>query len=96
VLAAVAEALAGALFARALPPDQAGLLPHAGTLGLAAAVLCLRQTEGPAAGDQFMVMETRTRRLPALPRWVAGLEGVAGLEAAVAAVTRLTQPANAF
>jgi hypothetical protein len=36
-------------------------------------VLFLREAEGPAAGDQFMLMEQRARRLPQLPAVVAAL-----------------------
>jgi hypothetical protein len=36
--------------------------------------LFLRQAEGAAAGDQFMLMEKQTRRLPQLPAVVAVLE----------------------
>jgi len=39
-------------------------------------VLFLRQAEGDAAGDQFMVMEKKTRGLKNLPAVVAALETV--------------------
>ena len=39
-------------------------------------MLFLRQAEGDAAGDQFMVMEKKTRGLKNLPAVVAALETV--------------------
>jgi hypothetical protein len=66
VLGAVAEGLARPLFDRA-QPDQAP------ALALAAAVLFLRQAEGPDAADQFMLMEQRARKLPQLPGLVEAL-----------------------
>lgn len=56
----------------------AALAPHhpsrAETLALALTVLFLRQAEGEAAGDQFMVMEKKTRNLKDLPAQVMALE----------------------
>ncbi len=74
VEAALAEAYARHLFETSLPADQTALKPHAGVFALAAAVLFLRQAEGEAAGDQFMMMEKRTRHLPKLPAVVMALE----------------------
>jgi hypothetical protein len=74
VEAALAEAYARHLFETRLPADQTALKPHAGVFALAAAVLFLRQAEGDAAGDQFMMMEKRTRNLPKLPAVVMALE----------------------
>ncbi|MCC7358766.1 MAG: hypothetical protein IT317_04785 [Anaerolineales bacterium] len=79
VLAAAAEALAAALFARAA--GHPALAAQAAPLGLAAAVLFLRAAEGPDAADQFMLMEKRTRALPQLPALVAALHGKQGLDA---------------
>jgi len=39
-------------------------------------VLFLRQAEGEAAGDQFMVMEKKTRGLKNLPTVVMTLESI--------------------
>lgn len=66
-LAAWCEALALA----ALAPLHPG---RAETLALALTVLFLRQAEGEAAGDQFMVMEKKTRQLKDLPAQVMALE----------------------
>ena len=74
VLAVLATTAAQALFERLLPHEHALLRPQALTFALAVAVLFLRQTEDPAAGDQFMVMEKKARKLPQLPAVVAGLE----------------------
>lgn len=74
VEAALAEAYARHFFETGLPADQTALKPHAGVFALAAAVLFLRQAEGDAAGDQFMMMEKRTRNLPKLPAVVMALE----------------------
>jgi hypothetical protein len=74
VEAALAEAYARHLFETNLPSAHAALKPHAGIFALAAAVLFLRQAEGDAAGDQFMLMEKRTRNLPKLPAVVSALE----------------------
>jgi hypothetical protein len=74
VEAALAEAYARQLFETSLPAEHAALQPHAGVFALAAAVLFLRQAEGDAAGDQFMMMEKRTRNLPKLPAVVLALE----------------------
>lgn len=73
VLGAMAEILARALIQQALPAEHTALSPYAPVLGLAAAVLFLRQAEGPAAGDQLMLMEQRARGLPSLPAVVAAL-----------------------
>ena len=66
VLGAVAEGLARPLFEQARSEQAAAL-------ALAAAVLFLRQAEGPAAADQFMLMEQRARKLPHLPSLVEAL-----------------------
>jgi hypothetical protein len=54
--------------------------PHlpagAEALSLAAAVLFLRQAEGEAAGDQFMVIQKKTRGWRGLPGVVSTLEAV--------------------
>jgi hypothetical protein len=76
VLAAVSEGFARFLFEDGLPPEHAALKPQAEAFALAAAVLFLRQAEGQAAGDQFMVMEKKTRGLPHLPALVAALEAL--------------------
>jgi hypothetical protein len=76
VLAAFCEGFARHLLEIHLPAAHATLLPHAGTFALAAAVLFLRQAEGDAAGDQFMIVEKRTRNLPKLPAVVMTLEGL--------------------
>ncbi len=73
VLAAFSEAFARALFENHAP---AALHPQAGVFALAAAVLFLRQAEGEAAGDQFMLMEKRTRKLPNLPAAVNAVEAL--------------------
>lgn len=69
-LALISEAFARFLFA------QAGLAERAEALGAAAAVLFLREAEGQAAGDQYMVMEKKARGLKTLPAAVAALEPV--------------------
>lgn len=74
VLAGLAEAFARRLFLSRLADDQAAWQAHAGRFALAAAVLFLRQAEGEAAGDQFMIMEKRTRGLPDLPAVVGALQ----------------------
>ena len=66
VLGAVAEGLARPLFEQAQTDQPA-------VLALAAAVLFLRQAEGPEAADQFMLMEQRARKLPNLPGLVEDL-----------------------
>jgi hypothetical protein len=92
VLAALAEAFARLWFETELPAEDAALRPAAELFALAVAVLFLRLAEGPAAGDQFMVMEKRTRKLPRLPQVVAALEPLvsgatpAGLAACAAAL----------
>lgn len=68
-LAIISEAFARFLFAEVAPAQ-------ADVLGLAAAVLFLREAEGPDAGDQFMVMEKKTRGLKQLPAVVASLENI--------------------
>jgi hypothetical protein len=73
VLAAFSEAFARALFESHAP---AALHSKAGVFALAAAVLFLRQAEGEAAGDQFMLMEKRTRKLPNLPAAVNAVEAL--------------------
>jgi hypothetical protein len=91
VLAVLAATLAEALFQRCLPAEHRALAPHAGTFALAAAVLFLRQAIDPAAGDQFMVMEKKARRLPELPYVVAALEaaGEAGPQSLGEYITRI-------
>jgi hypothetical protein len=89
VLAVLATTAAECLFERRLPAAHAALRPHAATFALAAAVLFLRQSDDPAAGDQYLVMEKKARRLPQLPYVVAALEAAleakpSGLEAYVA------------
>jgi len=76
VLAKLSEAFARFLFEDGLPAAHAALQPHAEVFALASAVLFLRQAEGDAAGDQFMVMEKKTRGLKNLPAVVAALETV--------------------
>lgn len=76
VEAALAEAYARHWFETSLPAEHATLKPHAGVFALAATVLFLRQAEGDAAGDQFMIVEKRTRNLPKLPAVVMALEPV--------------------
>ncbi len=73
VLAKLSEAFARFLFEAAA---SAELKPRAELFALAAAVLFLRQAEGDAAGDQFMVMEKKTRGLKNLPVVVAALEPI--------------------
>lgn len=68
VLAAFSEAFAHSAL------EATALKPQAGLWALAAAVLFLRQAEGDGAGDQFMLMEKRTRNLPQLPTAVLALE----------------------
>src|SRR5574341_621600 len=76
VLAKLSEAFARFLFEDGLPAAHAALQPRAEVFALASAVLFLRQAEGEAAGDQFMVMEKKTRGLKSLPAVVAALETV--------------------
>ncbi|MBL8055120.1 MAG: hypothetical protein JNK29_00410 [Anaerolineales bacterium] len=68
-LALISEAFARSLFA------QAGAA-NAEVWGAAGAVLFLRQAEGEAAGDQYMVMEKKARGLKTLPAAVAALEPI--------------------
>jgi hypothetical protein len=75
-LAMISEAFARHLFETALPPEHGSLASGAEAFALAAAVLFLRQAEGEAAGDQFMVMEKKTRGLKQLPAVVARLEPI--------------------
>lgn len=72
-LAVIAEAFARFRFAEQLPAD---LQPRAEALGVAAAVLCLREAEGQEAGDQLLVMQKKTRGLKELPTLVAALETI--------------------
>jgi hypothetical protein len=74
VLAKVSETFARFLFEANLPAEHASLRPHAEAFALAAAVLFVRAAEGEAAGDQFMVMEKKTRSLKNLPAIVTALE----------------------
>ena len=69
VLAAAAETFAATLFFLAQPFNR-----HARLFGLAAAVVCLTEAEGPAAGRQLLLMEQKARGLPQLPAcadWLA-------------------------
>lgn len=72
-LAIISEAFARFLLEDALPLEWRTRTEE---LGLAAAVLFLRQAEGPDAGDQLMVMQKRTRGLNQLPATVAALEAI--------------------
>jgi hypothetical protein len=74
VLAVLTTTAAEALYERLLPAEHAALRPHALIFALAAAVLFLRQAQDPAAGDQYLLMEKKSRRLPHLPAVVAALE----------------------
>lgn len=76
VLATVSEAYARFLFEELLPFEYYYLKPRAEIFALAAAVLFLRQAEGDAAGDQYMVMEKRTRGFAKLASVVATVETV--------------------
>jgi len=76
VMAKLSEAFARFLFEDGLPAAHAALKPHAEVFALAASVLFLRQAEGEAAGDQFMVMEKKTRGLKNLPTVVMALESI--------------------
>ncbi len=84
VQAMLCQAYAGYWFEAQAP----GLKAEA--LALAAAVLFLRQAEGDAAGDQFMVIQKKTRGWRGLPGVVAALASVLAARRAgtlVAAVT---------
>ena len=70
VQATVCQAIAQRLFEAHMPGTPAE------ALALAAAVLFLRQAEGEAAGDQFMVIQKKTRGWRGLPAVVAGLAGI--------------------
>jgi hypothetical protein len=75
VLASLAEG-----FTRGLLAGGPALGPlHLAALPVATAVLFLRQAEGRAAADQFMLVEQRIRGLPRLAAMVAALEGRCGL-----------------
>jgi hypothetical protein len=79
VLASLAEGLTRGLLVTALPARLPTLAPLAvAGLPLAAAVLYLRQAQGAAAADQFMLMEQRMRGLPQLTAMVGALEGRRG------------------
>jgi hypothetical protein len=67
VQAMVSQAYTGFLFAEQLPGVNAE------ALGLAAAVLFLRQAEGDAAGNQFMVIQKKMRGWRGLPGVVDAL-----------------------
>jgi hypothetical protein len=73
VLAKLSEAFARFLFEESAPAE---LRPRGEVFALAGAVLFLRQAEGDAAGDQFMVMEKKTRGLKNLSAVVAALEPI--------------------
>lgn len=70
VQAMVSQSFARFLFAEQLPGQNAD------ALALAAAVLFLRQAEGDAAGDQFMVIQKKTRGWRGLPGVVNALASV--------------------
>ncbi|MGQ0602561.1 MAG: hypothetical protein ACT4QE_12810 [Anaerolineales bacterium] len=72
-LGIIGESFARFLFTEKLPPD---LQPRKEVLGLAAAVLFLREAEGQDAGDQLMVMQKKTRGLKQLPAVVMQLETI--------------------
>jgi hypothetical protein len=91
-LAVIAEAFARFRFAEQLPAD---LQPRAEALGVAAAVLCLREAEGPEAGDQLLVMQKKTRGLKQLPAMVAALE-TALAERRAGKLVELTQVVSTF
>lgn len=76
VLAVASESYARFLFEEGLPFEYYYLKPRAEIFALSAAVLFLRQTEGEAAGDQFMVMEKRTRGFTKLTSVVAMVETI--------------------
>lgn len=76
VFAKLSEALARTIFDASLPEAHSALRKHGEAFSLAAAVLFLRQAEGDAAGDQFMVMEKKTRGIKHLPAVVAALEPI--------------------
>jgi hypothetical protein len=69
VLAMVSQTAARHFVEPHLPGD-------AEALSLAAAVLFLRQAEGQAAGDQFMVIQKKTQGWKGLPGVVSALEAV--------------------
>ncbi|MDW8326096.1 MAG: hypothetical protein RMK99_05985 [Anaerolineales bacterium] len=75
VLAVVAETLARYRFSAGLPAERAS---PSEVLGVAAAVLFLREAEGPDAGNQLMIMQKKTRGLKQLPAVVAALERLLG------------------
>lgn len=70
VQAMVCQAFAYRVFEPHVPDTQAE------ALALAAAVLFLRQAEGDAAGDQFMVIQKKTRGWRGLPAVVSALASV--------------------
>ena len=78
VLASLAEGFARGLLVTGLPGQVLGPGAAAG-LPLAAAVLFLREAEGAAAADQFMLVEQRLRGLPRLAAMVSALAGRHGL-----------------
>jgi hypothetical protein len=80
-LAKISEAFGRCLFEDLAPDD---LKAKNEIFALAASVLFLRQAEGEAAGDQFMVMERKTRGLKNLPAVVTALEPLVGQHAALA------------
>jgi hypothetical protein len=80
-LAKISETFARGLF-EALAPAE--LHTKGEVFALAASVLFLRRAEGEAAGDQFMVMERKTRGLKNLPAVVAALEPLVGKHATLA------------
>jgi hypothetical protein len=73
VLAQVSETFAQFIFETGLPAAHAALKARAPAFGAAAAVLFVREAEGQAAGDQYMVMEKKAHGLPRLPAVVDAL-----------------------
>ena len=79
VLGELAEGFARGLLQLRPAGELAGLSPAGqAALPLAAAVLFLRQAEGPAAADQYMMVAQRMRGLPRLAAMVKGLAGRQG------------------
>jgi hypothetical protein len=90
VLASLAEGFAQGLLVTALPERLSALAPlDMAALPVAVAVLYLRQAEGAAAADQFMLMEQRMRGLPRLAEMVGALEGRRGLAEVAEVLSRL-------
>ena len=85
VLASLAEGFTRGLLAGAPALRQ----PAASALPVAAAVLFLRQAEGAAAAEQYMLMEKRARGLPWLTELVGVLDGCHGLAEVAEVLTKL-------